>query len=173
MYGYNTGISGTGENINTMGSTALITAFVVSLYGCGASLAGIFFKRRSLIRNGELAVYFNFALLTIASAALLWAFLIRDFSLVYVLEHSSRDLPDVYAVTAFWAGQEGSLLLWAWLLSANAALALLLNGKRLPQLVPWAAFILLLKSAFFLILLILLENLCKIIVFYVIIIIYP
>ena len=145
-----------------MGSAALTVAFIVSLYGTGAALAGALFRRggsrnllwqRNLIRSSELAVYLNLALLTAASAALLRAFLARDFSLLYVFEYSSRSLSDSYAVTAFWAGQEGSLLLWAWLLGACTALALVLNSKRLADLMPWVTFVLLLNSTFFLLLL--------------------
>ena len=145
-----------------MGAAALLVAFFVSLYGTGVALAGALSgrgpegdlsRRRGLIKSSELAVYLNFGLLTIASAALLRAFLVRDFSLLYVFEYSNRSLSDAYAVTAFWAGQEGSLLLWAWMLAACAALALFLHHKRLPDLMPWATFVLMLNSSFFLLLL--------------------
>lgn len=139
--------------MNSMGAAALLVAFFVSLYGTGASLAGALFGRRNLIKSSELAVYLNLGLLTAASAALLNAFLARDFSLLYVFEYSNRSLSDAYAVTAFWAGQEGSLLLWAWLLALGAALALYWNRDRLRELMPWATFILMLNSAFFLLLL--------------------
>ena len=148
-----------------MGDAALMVAFFVSLYGTGAAFVGalsmrggwgrkgVLSGRHSLIKSSELAVYLNFGLLTIASAALLRAFLVRDFSLLYVFEYSNRSLSDAYAVTAFWAGQEGSLLLWAWMLAACAALALFLHHKRLPDLMPWATFVLMLNSSFFLLLL--------------------
>ena len=143
-----------------MGAAALLVAFFVSLYGTGASLAGalsgrgdFLSRRRNLIKSSELAVYLNFGLLTVASAALLKAFLARDFSLLYVFEYSNRSLSDAYTVTAFWAGQEGSLLLWAWLLALCAALALYRNRDRLRELMPWATFILMLNSSFFLLLL--------------------
>jgi len=148
--------------MNTMGAAALLVAFFVSLYGTGASLAsarsmqgrqGTLAGRRNLIKSYELAVYLNLGLLTVAAAALINAFLARDFSLLYVFEYSNRSLSDAYAVTAFWAGQEGSLLLWAWLLAFCTALALYRNRDRLRELMPWATFILMLNSAFFLLLL--------------------
>jgi len=139
--------------MNAMGAAALLVAFFVSLYGTGASLVSALSGRRNLIKSSELAVYLNLGLLTVASAALLKAFLARDFSLLYVFEYSNRSLSDAYAVTAFWAGQEGSLLLWAWLLAFCAALALYRNRDRLRELVPWATFVLMLNSAFFLLLL--------------------
>ncbi|MDF1527032.1 MAG: heme lyase CcmF/NrfE family subunit [bacterium] len=147
--------------MNAVGDAALIVAFFVSLYGTGAALAGalagngggVLAGRRNLIKSSRLAVYLTFGLLTIASAALLKAFLARDFSLLYVFEYSNRSLSDAYAVTAFWAGQEGSLLLWAWLLALCAALALFLHRDKLRDLMPWATFILLLNTSFFLLLL--------------------
>jgi len=58
---------------------------------------------------------FLFALLS--SVSLLHAFLTRNFQVDYVARYSSSDLPLFYTVTAFWAGQEGSLLLWVFLLA--------------------------------------------------------
>ncbi|MDF1536763.1 MAG: heme lyase CcmF/NrfE family subunit [bacterium] len=136
-----------------MGAAALFVALLVSLYGTGAALAGALNGRRNLVKSSLLSVYLSFVLVTISSAALLRAFLARDFSILYVFEYSSRALSDTYAVTAFWAGQEGSLLLWAWLLTAFAALALHRNRNRLPDMLPWATFILMLNASFFLLLL--------------------
>ncbi|MCJ7499449.1 heme lyase CcmF/NrfE family subunit [bacterium] len=152
--------------MNAMGDAALLVAFFVSLYGTGAALVGALAGhgggalagRRNLIKSSRFAVYLTFGLLTIASAALLKAFLARDFSLLYVFEYSNRSLSDAYAVTAFWAGQEGSLLLWAWLLALCAALALFLHRDKLRDLMPWATFILLLNTSFFLLLLNFVSN---------------
>jgi cytochrome c-type biogenesis protein CcmF len=139
--------------LNAIGASALFVAFLVSLYGTGISLAGSVTGRRTLIRSGEFSVIINFLLLSISSAVLLQAFLSRDFSLLYVFEYSSRSLSSAYTVTAFWAGQEGSLLLWAWLLAAFTGLAVLRNRHAAPDLTPWATFVLMLNSSFFLFLL--------------------
>jgi cytochrome c-type biogenesis protein CcmF len=153
--------------MNSMGAAALLVAFFVSLYGTGAALGGALLGRegggvlsrsRNLIKSSELAAYLNLGLLTAASAALLKAFLARDFSLLYVFEYSNRSLSDAYAVTAFWAGQEGSLLLWAWLLALSTALVLYQNRDRVRELMPWATFILMLNSSFFLLLLNFVSN---------------
>ncbi|MCH7602229.1 MAG: hypothetical protein IIB54_05645 [Planctomycetes bacterium] len=65
------------------------------------------------------------ALFTIASAALLTAFLNNQFQFEAVLAYSERALPAGYKLAAFWAGQEGSLLLWAWILSILCLLAVI------------------------------------------------
>ena len=60
----------------------------------------------------------SFIAVTAAAFALTWAFFTNDFSVDYVLHHSSIALPGFYKFSSIWAGQEGSLLLWAWLLAA-------------------------------------------------------
>jgi cytochrome c-type biogenesis protein CcmF len=59
------------------------------------------------------------ALMTLASIYLMLAVLKHEFIYSYVTNYSSRDLPLQYLISSFWAGQEGSFLLWvllgAWL----------------------------------------------------------
>jgi cytochrome c-type biogenesis protein CcmF len=63
--------------------------------------------------------------------ALVWAFLVNDFSVMNVAEHSSRLLPVHYRFTAAWGSHEGSFLLWTLMMAAwTVVLAFL--GRRLP-----------------------------------------
>jgi cytochrome c-type biogenesis protein CcmF len=55
------------------------------------------------------------ALMTLASALLMLAILRHEFQYSYVANYSSRDLPLEYLISSFWAGQEGSFLLWVFL----------------------------------------------------------
>ena len=57
----------------------------------------------------------------------------HDFTFAYVAAHTSRDLPTLYALCAFWGGQEGSLLLWLLVLTGYGALAVALNRKLLQR----------------------------------------
>lgn len=59
----------------------------------------------------------GFVAVTAAAFALVWSVFTNDFSITYIVEHSNRALPGAYKFAALWSGQEGSLLLWAWLLS--------------------------------------------------------
>jgi cytochrome c-type biogenesis protein CcmF len=70
-----------------------------------------------LAETARLAGLASFATVSLAVFALLWAIFSNDFSLAYVLHESNRALPGAYKFAALWSGQEGSLLLWAWLLS--------------------------------------------------------
>ena len=57
---------------------------------------------------------------TLAALVLLGALIDGDFRLTYVARFTERALPTGYKLAAFWAGQEGSLLLWGWLIAAMA-----------------------------------------------------
>lgn len=125
-----------------IGQLSLLIAFAVSLYAIFAFAGSIRSKRQDLIKSGENSVYAVSVLMTIASAALLYAFLSRDFSVVYVYNYSNRDLPIFYTISAFWAGQKGSLLLWAWILSLFSSLALFQNQYKNRRLLPYVMSIL-------------------------------
>ena len=60
----------------------------------------------------------TFLAVSCAAFALIWAAFTNDYSVDYVLHHTNRALPWFYKFSALWSGQEGSLLLWAWLLAA-------------------------------------------------------
>jgi cytochrome c-type biogenesis protein CcmF len=94
----------------------------------------------------------GFFAVTAAAFALVWSVFTNDFSITYILEHSNRALPAAYKFSALWAGQEGSLLLWAWLLAAFG-LVLRLTHKRDAKLYACAGAILAAIQAFFLLLL--------------------
>src|SRR3972149_3422389 len=121
-----------------IGGLAISLAFVVSLYGGAAPLLGQALKRPELARSGSAAGYAKFLLRTIASPGLRQALLARDFGNAYVASYSSRDLGFCYTIAAFWAGQAGSLLFWALLLTGFAALVVWrpsLYRERLPYFV--------------------------------------
>ena len=77
-----------------------------------------------------------------AFAILEAAFLRSDFSFALVAEGSSTDTPTFYKVTAVWATQDGSLLLWATLLSLFASASLFLTRRSLRDIAPWATAVL-------------------------------
>ena len=93
-----------------------------------------------------------------AFAILEAAFLRSDFSFALVAEGSSTDTPTFYKVTALWATQDGSLLLWATLLSLFASASLFLTRRSLRDIAPWATAVLGVVGAFFLFLMIGWEN---------------
>src|SRR5208337_2775932 len=93
----------------------------------------------------------GFWAVTGAAFALIWSVFSNDFSITYILEHSNRALPIAYKFAALWSGQEGSLLLWAWLLSTYA-LVLRLRYKVDALLFNYASAIIAAVQVFFLLL---------------------
>ena len=78
--------------------------------------------------------YYGFTLFsTIASAVLMMYFLNHNFNLQYVAEYSSRDLELHYLISSFWAGQEGSFLLWILLSAWLGIIVLRKAGDMEPQ----------------------------------------
>jgi len=145
----------------TFGSFALLVALALAAYNL---LAGTFALR--LIATGQparitperladtarRAGIASFAAVTCAAFALIWSVFTNDFSITYVLEHSNRALPTAYKFAALWSGQEGSLLLWAWLL-AGYGFVLRLTHKNDVKLYAYAGTILAGIQVFFLALL--------------------
>src|SRR5688572_23824805 len=105
-----------------VGQFALALAFVVTLYSIIASILGIRIKSDKLIASGRNAAIGTFVAISVSIATLLYLFVTSDFSVTYVAEHSNRDLPVYFKISALWSGQEGSLLLWGWMLTAYTAL---------------------------------------------------
>jgi cytochrome c-type biogenesis protein CcmF len=94
----------------------------------------------------------SFAAVTAAAFALIWSVFTNDFSITYILEHSNRALPGAYKFSAMWSGQEGSLLLWAWLLAAYG-FVLRLTHRTDVKLYAYAGTILAAIQTFFLLIL--------------------
>lgn len=142
----------------TLGRACLILALAVALYGIAASLYGARSGRRELVDSGRRAVYALFAIVAVAFAIIEVAFLRTDLSFAVVASHSSTTTPAFYKAAAVWSSQEGSLLLWVFLLSGWSSLVLFLTRGRLRELAPYATAVLLGLGAFFAGMLVLLAN---------------
>src|SRR5690242_8741428 len=120
-----------------LGRAALLLAFGLALYAAIAGGLAAYQGRRRLHESARNALVGTFAATAVAALVLLNAFRTRDFSFVYVADHSSRKLPFPYDYTAFWGGQEGSLLLWLLVLTGLGSAAVLLNRGLIRNLLPW------------------------------------
>ncbi len=109
--------------MNEIGRAALLLLCPVAAYGAAAGFAGAFGDGRlRLAESARRATYAAFFLALLGVGALEWGLLSRDFANLYVYQHTSRDLSFVYTISALWAGNAGSLLLWLLLLTFGAAL---------------------------------------------------
>src|ERR1700761_2831913 len=133
----------------TVGRALLILALGVTVYGIGASLYGARTGRREWVDSGRRAVYALAGLSTLAFAILEVAFFRADFTFNVVADHSSTTTPTFYKLAAAWSSQEGSLLLWVFLLSVWSSLILFLTRRRVREIAPYATAVLLGFGAFF------------------------
>lgn len=96
---------------------SLLAALLVSLMAAAACVHQAWQGRSRILPWVENAQILACALTTLSSLFLFWAFYTRDFSLLYVSRYSDLTLPLFYTLTAFWAGQAGSMLFWGWMVA--------------------------------------------------------
>ncbi|GIU95235.1 MAG: cytochrome c biogenesis protein CcmF [Gaiellaceae bacterium] len=132
-----------------LGSAALLVTFGLSLYALGAGWAAAAQGKRRLAQSAQNALVAAFGTTLVASVVLLVALLRNDFSFTYVAKTTSRALPTPYTISAFWGGQEGSLLLWLLVLTGFAAFAVATKRRWERELVAWVTPVLGAICAFF------------------------
>jgi cytochrome c-type biogenesis protein CcmF len=132
----------------SLGSALLALAFLTAVSAAVVALLGTRGERRWIDLSRRL-VYGFFGLLLACVVIVEVAFATNDFSFDLVVEHSSIETPEFYKLAAMWSSQEGSLLLWAFVLSIAASLALYATRHKLRELVPWATAVMMGIAAFF------------------------
>ena len=140
-------------HFSDLGAIAQTLALVFALYAIASSALGA----RSIVppswRAAAARSTWSPRFLVTACVSLILSFTTHDFGARYVYEHSSLSMPWQYTTTAFYSGQEGSLLYWATTLSLFAALAVALHDRSPARLMPWVAVVLRTIDSFLLIVL--------------------
>jgi cytochrome c-type biogenesis protein CcmF len=158
--------------MDLLGRGLIVLALLVGAYGAVASIIG---ARRlqaaaasgadgvveglpsrsgvAWVTSGRRAIYLLAGLTTATFVLIEIAFIRTDLRFDVVGSHSAATDPLPYRIAAPWSSQEGSLLLWVWLLSLWSSLAVRKAGRRMADVVPWAQAVLLALSVFFLFLL--------------------
>src|SRR5262245_4284028 len=124
-----------------LGNFSLWAAVLVGLWCAVIGLSGRWRDRPDLAATVTRSTYALFVCLVAASLALWRGLVSHDFNIEYVAAYTSRNLPPYYVVSAFWAGQKGSLLFWAVVLSLFGTLAQALTPRRHADLLPYVAAI--------------------------------
>ena len=132
-----------------LGQFALWAALLLGLWCVFISFSGRWQGRPDLSQSVIRSVYTICGCLLVASIALWKGLISHDFNIEYVAAYTSRNLPDYYIFSAFWAGQKGSLLFWAVVLSLFASAAQLLTPRRYAYLMPYVAGVTSAVVAFF------------------------
>jgi cytochrome c-type biogenesis protein CcmF len=132
-----------------LGRAALVTSLGLLLYALVAGSFAAWKGRRRLAESAQNALVASFAATLVAAVVLFTALARHDFSFQYVADHTSRELPFGYTLTAFWGGQEGSLLLWLLVLCAYSGAAVLTGRRAGRDVLAWVVPVLALVGTFF------------------------
>src|SRR4051794_18035647 len=133
-----------------VGAACLLVGLITAAYSAIAALYGARTGRRQYVVSARRAMYALAGLMLLAMALLEIAFVRSDFSFDLVQNYSSTDTPLFYKLTAMWSSQEGSLLLWATLLSVYSSVVLFATRHRHRQIAPYANAVLATIAVFFL-----------------------
>ncbi len=132
-----------------LGAISLWIALALAGYSSVGSIAGKLRGSAALVESAQTAMYATVVVLLVATLSLVVLFVNRDFEIAYVALHSDLAMPDRYTWVAFYAGNEGSLLYIAMVLSVMAAVAVWRAPERMRDALPFTTGALMLVLAFF------------------------
>lgn len=122
-----------------IGLLGLLVAFAVCLISILCLAVGCYSGRKNNLKGeslrwaGRLASVVTFVALTLCCAILVWCFMTGDVTIDYVVHNRSETtgmLGWLYKLAGLWAGREGSLLFWAWLITAFNTVVIWRTGKK-------------------------------------------
>ncbi|MYG83190.1 MAG: heme lyase CcmF/NrfE family subunit, partial [Candidatus Dadabacteria bacterium] len=142
--------------MSDLGSISILLSFFITIYSLVACAIAAKTGSRAFAQSGGNGLVSVAFLLLVAVCCLVYELVTLDFSLRYVALNTSTDLPVIYRVTALWAGQAGSLLLWSFILSLYAAFVVLRSRKKGGN--PYVNAVLCVVSLFFLFLITYVED---------------
>ena len=138
--------------MNEIGELCILLSLGISIYSAIVPIIGVKRGREEYIVSAENSIFVIAGLIVISSSILTYAFVNRDFSIEYVANYSNRDLPLFYTLSAFWAGQKGSLLFWSLLLSLFAVVVVIQNKNKNRDFMPYVISIISVTQCLFLVL---------------------
>jgi len=144
--------------LSDFGFGVLIVTFIVALYSVVAAIIGERRKSAQMVESARRAQLLTFPLISLAAGVLIYLLINNHFDVSFVYEVTSRSMPTYLKITAWWGGQAGSLLFWAWLLSAFTSAVTLRKWERDREFLPWVIVVSSITLAFFLSMNIFFEN---------------
>ncbi len=103
--------------IAEIGQFALILALCMAVIQGLLPIIGAYRLIGGWVAVARPSAYAQLVFMLISYGCLTYAFLVHDFSILYVANNSNTKLPILYLVSGVWGAHEGSLLLWALVLS--------------------------------------------------------
>ncbi len=141
-----------------MGYAFLFLALIASIYSAVAYAMGAGGRQAAFFKSARFSLFVAFGLVTLAVLILLQALLTHNFQLEYVASYSSRDSSLTYLLSALWAGNDGSLLFWAWVLSVCSFVLVFQKQMMGRKSGAYASAVMMVTQAFFILLLVAVAN---------------
>lgn len=138
----------------SLGTLILLSAFVLASGAFAASVAGARRGRRTLVEGGIGLFHTVTAMMLVASAVMIHAFVVGDYSIRYVQHYSDQVQPIFYKLASYWGGLDGSIMFWVTLLAIFGSVAVYINRERHRLLIPWVVAVLAIVEMFFLFLMV-------------------
>ena len=132
-----------------LGAISLWLALALAAYSCVGSVTGKLRGSVALVDSAQAAMYATVVVLFVSTMSLVVSFIGRDFEIAYVARHSDLAMPDRFTWVAFYAGNEGSLLYIAMVLSVMAAIAVWRSPERVRDALPYTTGVMMLVLTFF------------------------
>ena len=132
-----------------LGAISLWLALALAAYSSVGSVAGKLRGSVALVDSAQAAMYATLVVLFVATLSLVVSFIGRDFEVEYVARHSDLAMPDRFTWVAFYAGNEGSLLYIAMVLSVMAAIAIWRAPEKMRDALPYSTGVMMLVLTFF------------------------
>ena len=120
--------------ITELGHFALILAFLVAILQAVVPMYGAWRRDSRLMSMAEPAANAQFLLIAFSFAALMYAFIVSDFSLRLVVLNSHSAKPMLYKISGTWGNHEGSMLLWVLIVALFGATAAWFGSNLPPSL---------------------------------------
>ncbi|MDZ7361027.1 MAG: heme lyase CcmF/NrfE family subunit [candidate division KSB1 bacterium] len=140
------------------GHVFLLLALGCAAYAVIATIIGARRQQQDIVDTGHNAAIAVMVFLTLAAISLVEALLADNFQLKYVASTSNRALPTFYKFSALWAGMEGSLLFWAWLLAAFSYVCIVFYRRQQTLLMPYVTTVLMAVAMFFISMIVFVTN---------------
>lgn len=135
-----------------LGNLSLFFSFILSLLSLIFYSYGFYKKERKFSESGKRALLSSIFLIIISSTSLVYLLLVKDYSIEYVAHYVNNTLNMLYTFSAWWAGMEGSLLFWVFVLGIYALFVFYENRKKEEEIEKLSYFFLNFIFLFFLIL---------------------
>ena len=147
----------------SLGYGIIVITLLITLYSIAAAIYGETHQFGEMVESARRAMLLTLPLLTAASLILITLLVNDRYDVEYVWSVTNRSMPTYLKVTAWWGGQPGSLLFWAWLLSMFTSAVTLRKWDRDRELLPWVLVVTGVTLAFFVSLIVFFENPFKLI----------